>query len=104
MTLPVKALPSETLDIEGQKVLVRGLSRTEAMHFTTGFTEEAMPGVLVEERANAAEVYLLVKGVGVTEAEAEEWRNTTDLETVGFIVEKVVELSALIDRKDADPK
>lgn len=103
-TLPIKALPTDTVSIEGVPVTVRGLSRSEAMRFMTGFTAEAMPDQGVEARANAAEVYLIVKGVGASEAEATAWRDTTDMETVGAVVDLVVKLSALSDRKDADPK
>ena len=95
MALPIKALPTADVVIEGATVTVRGLSRAEAMKFTAGFTEEAMPGVPMAARADAAEVWLLVHGAGVDETEAVEWRNATDLTTVGLLVDKIVELSAL---------
>lgn len=103
--LPRKALPTGTVTIEGQVIEVRGLSRAEALHFTTGFTEGEL-----EDRVTRAEVFLLVKGVGVSEEEALAWRNETDADTSGPLIDKVIELSGLSkqqpgkDGKTPDPK
>lgn len=104
MTLPTKPMPTRTIDIDGQALDVRGLSRTEAMHFTTGFTPDAMPDTLVGARADLAETYLVSKGTGVTEDEAAAWRDSTDSEAVGLVVDTVLELSALIKSGESDPK
>lgn len=53
--------------------------------------------VTTEFRGNpdSAETYILACGTGVTEAEAEAWRNSTDPETAGQLVDAIIYLTGL---------
>lgn len=103
--LPIRALPTATVDIDGTAVEVRGLSRSEAMHFTTAFTPGEMPDVSLDDRAGRAEVYLLMKGVGVDEDEAIAWREQTEVDVSDLVIDKILELSGLTQKADGkDPQ
>jgi len=90
MSLPRVALPTKTLDVLGQEFTVRGLSRAEAMRLSTEF----------EGNPDGAETFVVSCGSGVTAEEAAEWRNTTDITTVGQVVDAIIELSGLMPSKD----
>ena len=104
MALPTQALPTATLTLGGVDFEVRGLSRAEALHFTVGFTEDAMPDVQLADRGDLAEVYLLVHGAGVTEEEATEWRQTAGFKDADVVLGKILELSGLQKAESADPQ
>lgn len=95
MALPVKALPTATVMVEGTPVEVRGLSRTEALKLSTQFTAAT---------ADEAEVFVVQHGTGVTEDEAREWLGSTDVDTAGLIIDKIVELSGITTAGKPDPK
>ena len=98
MALPIIALATAEVTLsDGSTVAVRGLSRTKAGRIATGeFT-----GKLTE-----AEVFCLVNGVGVTEAEALAWLDSTPPVDAGLVIDAILELSALkkSDETDADPQ
>lgn len=101
-TLPIKALPTDTVEIEGTEVPIRSLSRAEALHFSTAFAEGPL-----EERVAEAEVYLLVHGAGVDEEEARAWRQNTDTDTAGLLIDGILALSGMTPNrgeKTDDPK
>lgn len=102
--LPSKSPDTREIEIEGQTFTVRGLTRSEALHFTTGYTPEAMPDVPLSDRGDLAETYLLAHGADVTEAEAMAWREATDYRTADTVLEAILELSGLMTKKDADKK
>lgn len=86
MALPVIPLPTAEVEVDGQMVAVRGLSRAAAIRLSTQFTEAT---------ADDAEVFVLAQGTGVTEEEARQWLGSTDVETAAIVLNKIVELSAL---------
>lgn len=92
--LPIKPLPRASVEIEGQPVEVRGLSRSEALHLSTRFTQDT---------ADEAEVYILTCGTGVSADEARAFLSQTDATTAGLLIDKIIELSG-ITAGDADPK
>lgn len=93
-TLPTKALPTSTVTIEGTAVEVRGLSRSEALKLSTQFTTDI----------DGAESFIVACGTGVTPEEAQEWRNTTDPETAGLIIDEVILLSGLSEQGGKTPQ
>lgn len=84
MALPVVKLPTAILDIYGTKVEVRGLSRSETLR---------LKDLAIEDADNL----ILSLGVGVTEEEAREWRETTSNEIVSILSDKIIELSGLLE-------
>jgi hypothetical protein len=98
MPLPTIPLPAATV----HGVELRGLSRTEAMHFTTGFTEEALPDVPLGDRGDRAEAWILARATGVTEAEAAEWRTVTPSAIVGEVVDRIILLSGLEEARPGE--
>lgn len=84
MGLPVVKLPRTTVMVGGEPVEVRGLSRAEAMrlpHF--------------RDDPDAAETFLLARGVGISEDEALAWRNESPVDAVGVLVDAIIDLSGL---------
>lgn len=84
MTLPVKPLATDTLALEGTDVDFRSLSRAEVVKLAD-----------MEEDTDAAEVFILSRSTGCTEAEAVTWRETTDAATVGTLLNAIAVLSGL---------
>lgn len=93
--LPVKAMPTATVDIDGTAIEVRGLSRAEALKLNTSYSEAT---------ADEAEVFVLSHGASVDEDEAREWLQTTDTTTAGLLIDKIIELSGIIDQNGKAPK
>lgn len=85
MGLPKVELPTDKVEIDGEMVEVRGLSRTEFL----GLSKRAAGDVEI------AEVGALVLGCGVTEEEAAEWRATTPAGDVGRVLDRISELSGM---------
>lgn len=94
MALPVKAPATDTVDLDGEKVEVRGLTRAEVIRLGSAYTNDA----------DAAEVYLVACGTGVTEAEATEWRDATDAMSAGLVIDRIGELTGLRGKDGKDPK
>jgi len=94
MALPKSNLPTRTLVVDGQEFEVRGLSRSEAMRLTTEF----------ENAPDPAETFVVSCGAGVSIEEADEWRSTTDITTVGMVVDTIIELSGLLDKGGKTPQ
>lgn len=92
-TLPVVPLPTRTVEVGGVDVTFRALSRSEALKVTTEFRDDP----------DGAEIYILALGVGVTEAEAKAWREVTDVEEAGKVIDGIVYLSGLADPKEDGP-
>lgn len=90
MALPVKPLAKDTVDLDGDKVGIRSLSRAEAIKLATEY----------QHNADAAEIFMLVAGTGQSEEEVTNWRNATDAKTVGKVVDAIAALSGLtVDEK-----
>lgn len=101
--LPAIPLPRKTVEVGGVPVEFRSLSRTEALYVTSEFKGEAGSG----KDADAAEIYVLSRGTGVTEEEAKRWRDETDPVEAGKVIDGILILSGIaeLDEKgDAHPK
>lgn len=91
MSLPTIPLPTRVIDLGGgAEVTIRGLSRAEARHLSTAFKDGSESGDV-----DGAEVWLLVTVLGVSDAEAQLWREQTDAVTVGKVVDGIIELSGM---------
>jgi hypothetical protein len=90
MTLPVKPLATDSVEIGGERVDFRSLSRSEALQL------QAFRG-----REDEAEVFILARGSGVSEDEARAWREQVDTETAGVLIDGILFLSGLA-QKDAE--
>lgn len=88
--LPSVPLPEDHIEINGQTVTFRSLSRAEAMRVSTQF----------RDNPDGAETFIIACGVGVTEEEAAKWRAEIDPITAGKLVDAIIILTGLVD----DPK
>jgi hypothetical protein len=86
VSLPVVPLPTDIVAVAGHEVKVRGLSRAEAIKLAT------FGGDL-----DLVENFMVACGVGVTDDEAAEWRNTTPPDVVEPVLERIAELSGLVE-------
>lgn len=84
MSLPYVPLPTDVVQVAGQEVKVRGLSRAEVL---------AIQGRDYEWSDN----YILACGAGVTEEEAREWRNAVPPDVGAAVVDRICELSGLVE-------
>lgn len=91
MSLPIKPLAWDSVEIAGEKVRYRSLSRAEALRMGT-----------FAGREDEAEVFILTCGTGCTEDEARAFRDGNDTETAGLLVDGIIILSGLT-RKTAQP-
>lgn len=92
MSLPVVPLPRGSVEIAGELVTFRSLSRSEALHMQT-----------FRGREDEAEIHLLVCGTGVTSDEAKAWRDSVDTETAGILIDAIINVSGLARaRTDAE--
>lgn len=98
MTLPRVTLPTGVVEVGGESLPIRSLSRAEAAHLNT-FRDGTVTGDV-----DAAEAYTIAVGTGVTEEEATEWRKATDSGTVQAVVEAILSLSGLVQEGEPDPK
>jgi len=79
-------LPTDVVCVAGAEIKVRGLSRAEALKIQT-FTGDL----------DGAENHIVACGVGVTEEEAAEWRAATPPDVAGAVVDRICELSGLVE-------
>jgi hypothetical protein len=90
MALPKVALPTSSVEIGGETVEYRSLSRSEVLKI------QAFAG-----REDEAEDFIVACGTGVSIEEAHEWRESIDAMTAGPLIDGIILLSGLVD---ADPK
>jgi hypothetical protein len=93
MGLPKKALPTKTIEVAGQKLEIRGLSRAEVIRFYVDFSGDL----------EGAEIYLIAKGANVSDEEAKTWREEVDANTADLLIKEISRLSALSEDGE-DPK
>lgn len=86
MGLPVLPLPTSVVVVGGVEVPIRSLSRAEALRLRT-----------FDGDVEQVENWILACGAGVSEEEAALWRNATDAEAAGVVVDAICELSGLVD-------
>lgn len=90
MTLPVVPLPTGTATLGGTTVAIKSLSRAAVLSLSS-----------LDDDAGAAEILMLTQGTGVTEDEARAWRESTDADTVGLLLEEIAVISGI--RKPRKP-
>lgn len=86
MGLPSIPLPKDIVEVGGDKVEVRGLSRAEVIKLQT-FNGDM----------DAVENFVLSCGTGVSEDEAKEWRGAVPADEAGNLIDRIVELSGLTE-------
>jgi hypothetical protein len=92
--LPKIPLPTGAVDVGGQTVIIRGLSRTEYLAV----------GRFGRDGFEDGEALILSAGTGVTVDEAKTWLNTTDPQTAGTVLDAIVALSGGIGSDGTNPK
>ena len=94
--LPVRALPTDTVDVDGTPVEVRALSRSEVLQFSN---------IAEGGDKDAADNFILEHGASVTAEEARSWRESVDAITGALVIDKILELSGLAVRVEgSDPQ
>jgi hypothetical protein len=91
MALPVKPLATKTLEINGETVEYRSLSRSEALKLNE-----------FRGREDEAEVFVLMASTGCSEAEAKAFRDSNDTATAGLLIDGIFILSGLV-QDDENP-
>lgn len=86
MALPTIVLPSSSVELGGQSVEFRALSRSEAVRLNDYRSDP-----------DEGETFIIACATGVDMDAAREWRRTTDVASVGTLVDAIVELSGLSD-------
>lgn len=90
MGLPVVPLDTGTVEVGGQQVHIRSLSRAEVTELA-GFGDDA----------GGAEVFVISRATGESEADAAEWRKTVSAKTADVLLKAVRDLSGLTPGKAA---
>lgn len=90
MILPLSPLATGTVDIGGQTVEFRSLSRAEALKLN-GY----------RGREDEAEVFIIASATGASEDEAQAWRESVDVATAGLLIDGILILSGLASRDEA---
>lgn len=90
MALPINPLPSSSIEIAGQSVAFRSLSRSEALKMQT-----------FVGRVDDAEIFLLSCGTGCSEEEARAFRDGNDTVTAGLLIDAIIVLSGLTQKRGA---
>lgn len=93
MALPIEPLARGTVEINGQSVEFRALSRSEALKMG-GF----------KGREDEAEVFVVSHGCDISTDEATTWLNSVGIEVAGRLIDGILVLSAMTKEGDADPK
>jgi hypothetical protein len=87
--LPSIPLPEKEIEIGGQTITLRSLSRAEVLQLKK-----------FEANPDEAENFILAKGTGITEEAAAKWRSEVDASTAGKVVDGIIFLSGLaVDSK-----
>lgn len=84
MTLPAVPLPRDKVDVGGEQVEVRALSRSEVSRLARFAGDN-----------DAAETFVLACGTDLTEEEAQTWRDSVHTDTAGPVIDRICELSGL---------
>jgi hypothetical protein len=82
--LPVPALGTSSVDIDGTPVPFRSLSRDEVVSLSK-----------YGDDTGAAEVFMLSRACDITESEAADWRTKVNAETAGTLLAAIAALSGI---------
>ena len=93
MALPIRPLPTSSVEVNGAEVSFRSLSRAEALALQD-----------YKGREDEAEVFILVKATGCSEDEAQAFRSESLTRDAGLLIDAILELSGLTGDGSADPK
>lgn len=85
MSLPKVEMPKDEVDVQGNKVPVRGLSRAEFLKISQDSDGDV----------ESAEIACLALGAGVSADEAKEWRENAPAGDVGRVLDRIAELSGV---------
>jgi hypothetical protein len=89
--LPVPALPVGTVEIDGEAVAIRSLSRHQALKLDS-----------YRGREDEAEDYIVACGMVISIEDAHEWRDSVDMATGGKLVDAIIDLSGLSRAKPGE--
>lgn len=89
--LPVSPLATGSVEVAGQPVAIRSLSRAETL------TLRAFDG-----HTGEAEAYVVSCGTGEALDDARAWLDQVDSATAALVVEAVLDLSGLLPRKPSN--
>ena len=84
MSLPIKGLATEMLEVGGQPVEYRSMSRAQALTLAS-----------YKGREDEAEIFILMSGTGCSQDEAKAFREGNDTETAGLLIDGILILSGL---------
>lgn len=87
MSLPRVVLATAEVTIGDDTVVVRSLSRSEAVRLTNDFAGDP----------DRAEDFVLACGVGVSQDEARAWREAAPVDDGGALVEAILQVSGLTE-------
>lgn len=93
-TLPSVPLPTETIVVAGAEILIRGLSRSEAIRIGGEFAGNL----------DAAETFVIARGCDISEEDARLWREATPPDVVGEVADRIIVLSGLADTPEGATK
>src|SRR5262245_51633579 len=82
--LPRPTLPNGTIEIEGERVEYRSLSRAQAIELNN-----------YQGRPNEGEDWILACGLDITVDEARAWREAVTTEVGGHLLEAIIDISGL---------
>jgi len=89
VALPKIALPSSSIELGGERVEFHSLSRSQALKLHD-----------YKGREDEAEDFMLACALDIEAEEAHAWRDSTDTETAGKLIDAIIELSGLTDPKE----
>lgn len=84
--LPTPPLRTDIVAVAGVEIKVRSLSRVEALRIAK-----------CDGDMEQAENFILACGANITEEEALEWRSNVGPEVAGPVVDRICELSGLVE-------
>jgi hypothetical protein len=87
MPLPSLPLPTDVVEVGGQTVEVRALSRIEGV---------VLHGPAFRGKPDDAEVYIVSKGTGSSTDDARAWLEETSGDDAGVVIDRILELSGLL--------
>lgn len=86
MTLPNVPLPTDTVDVAGTPVEVRGMSRSEVAKLASFGGDP-----------DGAENFVLACGAGLSVEDAQAWRDSVPADVAGVVLDRIAELSGLVE-------
>lgn len=92
MGLPISQLPTTEIEINGETIKIRALSRREAFKLAE-----------FKDDPDAGEAFILSCATGDSIEAANYFRDNSDTDTVGKLIDAVIDFSGLATKPEADP-